>query len=1075
MIRKFLFFFITVCSLLLTACSDEPFSLPGADGRTTINLLIPSTEMARENTRAESSGQHGEVAAEEGAIKQLAVAGFYTEGGVKKHFFSDLSEVTSTEVENVYRSYKLQVVPADYTLYVLANIPVEGVLKTKLEKSETVAGLEDDVKALLYEYGESLPVAATGLPMAKSISAEVKDGQEKQVVANLEFVCAKVRLTVIYNNAFGDKTPFKINNVDVLKAYTPSEVFNAGSMTGSAKDYTGLTGTHYELSASQAAEPLSYWTAMPDDLTKDPLNGFTTVKSGSGGWTSFAWQATMYVPECVGTTEANTTHLQLKTAKGNPLVRFGCGNPQSNHDENVSGDIQRGHFYDVVAMVADNGEVEYSWRVLSWNAKDLAVQLAGISNLYVAKTEINLVDGDEPVEVEYATDAPSLTFESSKVKYGSMTSELPLFKVTEDRANGVLIVNVNPDLPLRQDHLTGDDMGFWVIAGNIRKWVAVKEVDLTPYLRLLPSYRSLSIANIVNEPDYSIWFDYSTNADNLNLMMSAYNNENTQKGYDQTNSKGIYIEICASDSTAITNKIDIKALNTSVTNNLFNTSYLKEGNRSFPNSGFIKITLVDPTDVACFSKEIDATFSASAAGVEPKKAELEIVPNPSVYTIHFKAINGTTWNSPHIYVYQPLYYNGYPVFGNTGSKDINWLEYDFTGNRAFKGWKKDGGSVDNISGNTTSISFGGENVTGYNVGTSWGNPGEVLPDEKYMKVQLVDYTQSTCGYCKSGSHPGKNGYLWPGIGMTQEENGWWKIDLPLIVKPEQALVMFTNGHTTDPNARYPLDNDPGILIPNYSDKEAWFLLDQKIGGDNCSFSDDRREEYEVEEQPVNSLVIRVKKSEINAAKTYCYTWTGGRKWFGEYNDKKATRKEDGDYYYWQGDITGTVSSLDGVIFFDSSNNQVNIQDKTRFKKETTLSIQEKYGSNNVYTVDASGLEAPESKGVALYWHTGTTNSSGILFYQIEDNNNWTNFYPNDDWSVKTGTKVNNEWYIVVLETSADIAKFNQMVSANKGGIQWKGDGGTHEMLWKDNKYRKDTSKPSQFSSYGNLEYYQIWY
>ena len=1074
MIRKFLFFFITVCSLLLTACSDEPFSLPGADGRTTINLLIPSTEMARENTRAESSDQHGEVAAEEGAIKQLAVAGFYTEGGTKKHFFAELTEDMSTEVEDVYRSYKLQVVPADYTLYVLANIPVEGDLKTNLEKSETVAGLEDDVKALLYEYGQNLPVAASGLPMAKSISAEVKDGQEKQVVANLEFVCAKVRLTVIYNNAFGDKTPFKINNVDVLKAYTTSEVFNAGSMKESTKNYTGWTGTHYELSAAQAAEPLSYWTAMPDDLTKDPLNGFTTVKSGSGGWTSFAWQATMYVPECVGTTEANTTHLQLKTAKGNPLVKFGCGNPASNHDENVSGDIQRGHFYDVVAMVADNGEVEYSWRVVSWNAKDLAVQLAGISNLYVAKTEINLVDGDEPVEVEYATDAPSLTFESSKVKYGSMTSELPLFKVTEDRANGVLIVNVNPDLPLRQDHLTGDDMGFWVIAGNIRKWVAVKEVDLTPYLRLLPSYRSLSIANIVNEPDYSLWFDYSTNADNLKLMMSAYNNENTQKGYDQTNSKGIYIEICASDSTAITNRIDIKALNTSVPNNLFNTSYLKEGNRSFPNSGFIKVTLVDPTDVSCFSKEIDATFSASASGVESKKAELEIVPNPSVYTIHFKAINGTTWDSPHIYVYQPLYYNGYPVFGYTGSKNINWLEYDFTGNRAFKGWKKDGGSIDNITGNTTSITFGGEDVTGYSVGTDWGNPGEVLPDEKYMKVQLVDYTQSTCGYCKSGSHPGKNGYLWPGIGMTEEENGWWKIDLPLIVKPGQALVMFTNGHTTDPNARYPLENDPGILIPNYTDKEAWFLLDQKIGGDNCSFSDDRREEYEVEEQPVNSLVIRVKKSEINAAKTYCYTWTGGRKWFGEYSEHKATRQEDGDYYYWQYPITGTVSSLDGVIFYDDSS-QIDIQDKTRFKKETTLGIQERYGSNNIYTVDASGLEAPESKGVALYWHTGTTNSSGILFYQIENNGNWTNFYPNSDWSVKTGTKVNNEWYIVVLETSADIANFNQMVSANQGGIQWKGDGGTHEMLWKDNKYRKDQSKPAQFSSYGNLEYYQIWY
>lgn len=850
--RKYIYILVTLSLILLSGCSaDEPLSVPGADGQTSLNLLIPSTEMALAGTRADNSA-HGAYLATEGKFNTLAVAGFYEDNGTKKHFYMELDENEATTVESVYRSYKINVVPATYRLYVLANIPLSSSMETQLKATTTPAYLEDNLKGLYYEYS-TLPTADTGLPMQAMQTVNVEENREKQVVVNLEYVCAKVRLTVLYNNAYGNDNPFMITGLSVNNAYDSSRVFLTGTMThgtGFHAETFNSQGTHYDLSADLASKPLSYWTDKPASESSDPLNviASASVLSGTTGWTRFAWQSTLYIPECVG--KDAKTYLQLTGNNGlKGIINIGCDSPESNlHDDNTSGDVKRGNFYDIVAII-DKDDITYQWNISPWLLEATTVQLAGISRLYIDKTEIDHLSGSDTEEIYYESDAPNLIFKSSTVKYGSMADELPLFEITEDKVNNKLKVNVNPDLPVNSTLLTDPDQGFWVISGNIQKWVSVKEVDLKPYLRLLPKKQTISVRNIANETYYEMYFDYATNSVNsatnnlLTLALASGTNTNPKTVFEDNTDvekcKGVFIEICDENKEAVTKRIALST--TAVT---LNTTQNLLSGKTYPEDGYIRVTVCDPTNPSYYSKPIKGKFKASVtnrADLTPAEAEFTIEPNPTSYTVHFKAIN-ETWSNPHIYVYQPLYYNGLPVFGTSGDSNINWLEYSFTGNRAFKGWKKDMGQIDDLTMAASTFNDGGGSpVKGYHVGDVWGDPGKDNPDKYYENVSLIDKSTSGCSNCRNyGPY-----YLWPGMGMTKESNGWWKIELPLLAKPGTALIMFADGHTTDTDVRYPGGGVPGIPLPDFSDREAWYLYDASRYGNQSSFSDDERNSYTV--------------------------------------------------------------------------------------------------------------------------------------------------------------------------------------------------------------------------------------
>lgn len=885
MIRKFLLTFFTICmtlggSTLLTGCADEDFPyMPGADGRTTLNLLIPSTQMAYANTRAEeiANTAHGEKTADEGKISTLAVVGFYTEGNKTEKFYAELTNETATMVDAVYRSYKIAVKPAPYDLYVLANIDVPGTLKDKLKDknfSGTISELETTVKELAYSYTKDdaakFPAAETGLPMAAKVKASLSEGENKNVVIPLEFICAKVRLSVIYNKAFGPTEKFKINGLQLSDIYSPTDLFpideDATHGTGSKSDIAGPhslgAGAHHDLSDKEAESPLSYWLAYSDNMysSSDPdpldqLGNRAVATADPNGWIRFGWQETAYIPQCVGKSADETPYLILKTGKGDKTIKIGCD------AEGHACKIERGNFYDIVAMVTTDGDVTVKWQAKSWTPVDMAVYLAGMSNLYLAETHIcktqeTALSGANPHEIAYETTGPALSFEIPSIDLSlldpNVSGSMPLFDVEEDRDNGVIRVTVNSDLPddlAAKYHISesGDiDNSFWVISGNIRKQVVIDWIDLEKYLRILPKDMSLSISNISStQTAPSYYFDYATNAANeanpLELVLTDYTNGNeNQYGSGGHEDSGVYLTICDKNKQTLTKPIPMVVGSTITLTDINN---MLDQTVEIPDDGYIALTILDPSDPKAFSKTISGKIEATAGGLSAA-AEFTINPVPTVYTIYFRDIKDK-WSNPHVYVYQPLEYNGIDVYGNKqgASENVNWLEYSFTGNRAFKGWKKDGGIIPNLSINTSDFYANGANVKAYHVGDSWGDPtgyttNGTLPDGYYKTVELVKLTSEycDCSTCRtSGSFE-----LWPGAGMksvTVAGQRWWKIELPLLAKPDKALVMFTDGHDRNSGTRYPGGNEPGMALPNYSDREAWFLYDSDAS--EHEFTDNR--------------------------------------------------------------------------------------------------------------------------------------------------------------------------------------------------------------------------------------------
>ena len=861
MTRKLLYLTLTLLTLLLpAACStDEPFR-PG-EGETMLNILIPSTELARENTRAEGlyDDEHGTRLVSEGMIKKLRVAGFYEEEGtnVTRHFYAELDPNHATAVNDIYLNYSMSVVPGDYRLYIFANMELNPTTKSKLQAEATAAGLEEEVQEISHSYVTNskvtLPTAEEGLPMANknALSVTVAKGERQTLEAKLGFLCSKVRVSVIYDKAFGETEKFKINSMDALNVWTGTRVFaglyeNAANGTGTSKNtLTGVgKGNHYALGeiASMTLEELAAIT----DENEDPLNKLGTALNDPTGYTQCVWQSTVYLPECNGKTEEERTALRINPdGVGSFSFIPGCFVDGSGNEFKM----ERGHFYDIIAKVAEGGEVQYSWTVNGWDPFRLTVQLAGTTELSLSMTRITEeIDGMNPATIYYNSNAPRLEFDIDKDENG-----VDYFIITEDKASKTITVRVNPEIGIHANLITGKT--FRVIAGNINKQVVVDAINMKAYLHIYPDSQSLNLKDIANSNSFSFYLDYSTNVDGLALKISQITNSNTNKQYTTSGGNvtgGAYLEVVSNDTTTVLSEKIALLANTNIGDKM------KTG-VTLPKSGLLRITVVDPTSATFFASQIAGKIVGTADGGYTDDGSFTIVPNPTKYVIHFKAVrnsNGdidTGWQNdqgavPHIYIYQPLYYKGYPVYGQSGSDKINWIEYSFTGNYAFKGWYSGGGDVDDLMIDTSTFQDKtGSDITGYNVESTWGDPGTpsgVTDNMRYQKINLLGSFRGTCSTCHPNTGESNQSALWPGVGMLKETGdnaGWYRIELPLLAKPGSAMVMFTNNHSG--TYRYPLAAMPGIPLPNYADCEAWYLLDTSIGGDNCYFTDDRHDSY----------------------------------------------------------------------------------------------------------------------------------------------------------------------------------------------------------------------------------------
>ena len=978
MVRKILIPFCLLLALLSGCRSDEPFGPDPTSEETGVRLLIPSATMARETaTRTRAFTNHSDnydILEAEGKINNIHVFGFRQNGDNTSTpaFYRELTEDMGTPVNDIYRSYNISTEVGTYNIYILTNTDLPSTLRAN-PGTATESAVKDANHTALVGKADGV---SSFLPMSGTATCEVRPKATATAYANLSFLHSKVRLTVI-NEKGWTESAVRFDNLRGSNLFKETRIFgtnntsSADNINRSEQDGIASFSRHYDFDKAAEKYPSlmnldvagNMTALMESEISTFPLDKLgeeEELPSTDDSTCKFIYQTICYPAESLGAAEQLRTVLDMiyhsGTETGNLTFKLGDDCDGTPYDRTKGGkDLKRGHFYDIVVSLKEGGEVLVYWDIKEWQIDRINIQLAGLTDLFLQKTVITeTMDGETIESVPFTTNAPRLALQSSVSEYTDAAGDpIPYFILTENRTDNSIKVRINPALPVGEY----ENKTFTVTAGNVTKTVTVKKIALSKYLNIYPSSQTVNIQQIVNESTYDFYFEFSTNADNLVLRQTAFANANTRKGYtaptgSATIGRGLYLQVCGADTVAISPKIDMS--------DFLNGSAINLGDRLnadmlLPNSGILRISIEDPSQAEYFSKEISGTFTATADGVAAKTARFTVKPNPTVYTLHFKAINPDgNWSQPHVYVYQPLEYKGDLVYGYDGKKTLNWIEYSFTGNRAFRGWQYQQGGEPDLTGYSINdnISFGGSIVSGYDLGSDWGDPN-YLTDAHYNEVQFFDKEAMACDICQNALDQ-----TWPGCCMTEEDDGWWKIELPLLAKPDKAMVMFVGGHG-DGNGRYPGDGIPGIPLPNYSDRESWYLYDGSRGGDNCSFSDDRRDSYASDPVVVENEEYYVISWPTSYYDRLLMCGDGQSLAFGDWNAVKGATsvknglgQQIGSYYYvWAPSSSFTNGQLnltqgyEFIILNSNGNKTNNVNDNIKFDsshvQEITLSTADK--------------------------------------------------------------------------------------------------------------------------------------
>ena len=952
-----------------------------------MRLLIPSATMARETaTRTRAFTNHSDnydILEAEGKINNIHVFGFRQNGDNTSTpaFYRELTEDMGTPVNDIYRSYNISTEVGTYNIYILTNTDLPSALRAN-PGTATESDVKDAKHTALVGKADGV---SSFLPMSGTATCEVRPKATATAYANLSFLHSKVRLTVI-NEKGWTESAVRFDNLRGSNLFSGTHIFGTNNTASSANiDRTAPDGIasfsrHYDFDKAAEKYPSlmnldvagNMTALMESEISSFPLDKLgeeEELPASDNSTCKFIYQTICYPAESLGADEQLRTVLDMiyhsGTETGNLTFKLGDDCDGTPYDRTKGGkDLKRGHFYDIVVSLKEGGEVLVYWDIKEWQIDRINIQLAGLTDLFLQKTVITeTMDGETIESVPFTTNAPRLALQSSVSEYTDAAGDpIPYFILTENRTDNSIKVRINPALPVGEY----ENKTFTVTAGNVTKTVTVKKIALSKYLNIYPSSQTVNIQQIVNESTYDFYFEFSTNADNLVLRQTAFANANTRKGYTAptgtaTIGRGLYLQVCGADTVAISPKIDMSDF---LNGGAINLGDRLNADMLLPNSGILRLSIEDPSQAEYFSKEISGTFTATADGVAAKTARFTVKPNPTVYTLHFKAINDDgNWSHPHVYVYQPLYFKGFPVVGKNGEAILNWIEYSFTGNRAFRGWEYQMGDVSDLTIGTSQISMaGGSTFEGYDLKDSWGNPEKLDNSERYQSVEFLSGEMIGCNACLTDLVE-----TWPGVGMVQESDGWWKIDLPLLAKPDLAMVMFSgshiqrgdNGWTGVNGHRYPDLNVPGIPLPNYSDREAWYLYDGARGGDNCSFSDDRRDSYASDPVPEENGEYYVISWPTSYYDRLLMCGDGQSFAFGDWNAVKGATsvknglgQQIGNYYYvWAPSSSFTNGQLNltqgyEFIILNSNGNKTNNVDQninfdSSHVEEITLSTADK--------------------------------------------------------------------------------------------------------------------------------------
>jgi hypothetical protein len=793
--------------LLLAACTDDAdvYNTP-APSEGNLCVYVPVTREGDEVTSSlDPSNPTYNASVEECNINDLHLYAFPVGGNGT--FLSQ--ELPSPEASNMLNekvaSYKLQIKPGTYRVYVVANM--NDVLDVNSITTE------DDLKDVVLGY---TPVSKPGMPVANNIpmiyepDTKAADGTTvdgtitikntdttpQTVMANLRFTCVKVCLNLIYNPDDADmNSALKSNGLQITdiigKQLSPqtSLLWDGKFINPNVSDdyAKGFESKLYDATASTSnGSYYTSWTETPANANvnnKDiiPVEGEGVAKPADSK-KKWLFRATYYLPERYVAKASQQSALKVGGAVGGSAIANSYNiNLGHRKDETSTTEVPtfpRGTYYEIVGRIKSLGNIDLDC-VVSVEKWQMATIDADFNHttLWVSSTKAE-VGSQKVAFIDYLTNVTN-----GDIKFGCDTEiekisagKLPVIVATNDIATHRIRFSINPELSVKDfteaNALTGTAK-VWIKAGNIKKYLDVS-YDVTPYFKVDPV-------------DIVIQYDAENSPELTKVVKFTTNLSGIQFPDGWTVSGGGH-DVSYAQST-----INIKCENTNKADGTF--------------------TIFAKTDPQTTTTH---TFTVKSIGVDGTKKHIEqeirvtVRPPVGPYRIYMRAINdlaktkdaSTLEEFDHSNMLDEEAYN-------KSEENNNWRDgwcADWKIDRkSYKdshkvyiytqiGETKDDGTKDE---NTAEWYFTG-GWPGHSMEADNNNPGW--------------YYYSIAHDAMSGSNNGKG----------DAKNG------QKMIKPGQTLLIFSNGtylgQGYQPH-RFTHHNDPGITLFNYEDREGWYLYD----------------------------------------------------------------------------------------------------------------------------------------------------------------------------------------------------------------------------------------------------------
>lgn len=798
--------------LLLAACTDDAdvYNTP-APSEGNLCVYVPVTREGDEVTSSlDPSNPTYNASVDECNINDLHLYAFPVDGNGT--FLSQ--ELPSPEASNMLNekvaSYKLQIKPGTYRVYVVAN------MKDVLDVNSITT--EDDLKKVVLGY---TPVSKPGMPVANNIpmiyepDTKAADGTTvdgtitikntdttpQTVMANLRFTCVKVCLNLIYNPEDADMdAALKSNGLQITdimgKRLSPqTSLLWDGKFTNPdvSDDYAnGIEPKLYDATASTSnGSYYTSWTETPananvnnEDIIKVKGEGVAKPADSKKKW---LFRATYYLPERYVAKASQQSALKVGGAVGGSAIansyNINLGHRKDETSKTEVPTFPRGTYYEIVGRIKSLGNIDLDCvvGVEPWQMATIDVDL-NHTTLWVSSTKAE-VGSQKVAFIDYLTNVTN-----GDIKFGCDTEiekisagKSPVIVATNDIATHRIRFSINPELSVADftaaNALTGTAK-VWIKAGNIKKYLDVS-YDVTPYFKVDPV-------------DIVIQYDAENSPELTKVVKFTTNLGGIQFPDGWTVSGGGH-DVSYAQST-----INIKCENTNKADGTF--------------------TIFAKTDPQTTTTH---TFTVKSIGEDGTKKQIEqqirvtVRPPVGPYRIYMRAINDLAW---------ALNASTLEQFDHSEMLD----EEAYNDSKENNNWR-DGWWVQ--------------------AGANWGTDRSSHVD--YHKVYI--YTQ--IGETKADGTKDENvaeWYFtggWPGHSMKADNNnpGWYYYKIAhnaesegnnnkgqaqttakKMIKPGQTLLIFSNGTYTDVGFqphRFTHHNDPGITLFNYEDREGWYLYD----------------------------------------------------------------------------------------------------------------------------------------------------------------------------------------------------------------------------------------------------------